>query len=168
MGRIRIIVISSLLLASLALTGCDIASTGPLSTAPTAPSSAPRVVNASPSAATSRTPSSTQTTACAGCETTGNVTVGKTVMQDGVQVLHIVAAGESYSPTLFNVKAGIPVRVEFSGKAVGCFKKPVFKSLGKKADMSSGSATIELGPLKPGSYVWASELGVGPGTVVVE
>jgi hypothetical protein len=162
-----------LLLAALALTGCDIASTGPLSVSPvSAPATqAPSASQPAtmPASASWSATSSAQTTACPACPNTGTVQVEGTVeMVDGVQVLRIVAQGETYTPNLFNVKAGVPVRVTFTGKAAGCFKQPTFKSLGKKLDISSGSGSIDLGPLEPGSYGWASALGVCPGTIVAK
>jgi hypothetical protein len=153
--------------AALTLTGCDIASSGPLATSPVANPAASNT--ASRTAASWSATGTAETTACPSCPSTSTAGVeGTVIMLDGVQCLEVVAKGESYSPTLFNVKAGVPVRVNFSGKAIGCFKQPTFKSLGKKLDISSGFGTIELGPLEPGSYEWASSLGVGPGTIVAK
>jgi hypothetical protein len=154
--------------AAIALTGCDVASSGPLATSPVTANS----IASNPASRTAASWSATgtaETTACPACPSTSTAGVeGAVIMLDGVQCLEIVAKGESYSPTLFNVKAGVPVRVNFSGKAIGCFKQPTFKSLGKKLDISSGFGTIDLGPLEPGSYEWASSLGVGPGTIVAK
>jgi hypothetical protein len=165
MARTRVFVIASVLAVALGLTGCNITATGPLSASPT---SAPRVVNAGPSTGATSTVPSTLPSACVECTNTGTPVVGEVVIKDGVQVLEVVANGESYSPNMFTVKAGVPVRVSFSGKPYGCFKRPTFKELHKNVDISSGSGSVDLGSLAPGTYGWASALGIGPGTIVVQ
>ena len=95
--------------------------------------------------------------------------VGKAVVKDGVQVLDVGIVGGAYSPNVFTVKAGMPITVVFSGKATGCVAKPMFKSLGKKADLTtSGTATIDLGTLKPGVYKFTCAMGMNAGTITVQ
>jgi plastocyanin domain-containing protein len=60
------------------------------------------------------------------------------------------------------------VRVVFTGKAKGCLAKPTFKALGKSGDVTqSGSASIDLGVLKPGTYTWTCAMGMNSGTITV-
>jgi hypothetical protein len=155
----------ALVVAGMALSGCDVTASGPLSTSPIG---APATATATP-AASRPASASADTSACPSCTTTSTAGIeGDVVTEGGVQLLQVRAEGESYSPNLFNVKAGVPVRITFTGKAIGCFKRPTFKSLGKTVDISSGSGSIDLGPLKKGSYTWTTSLGISPGTIVAK
>jgi hypothetical protein len=165
---ISVVAVALLVAAAFVLAGCDVTASGPLSVSPvTAPVATPgsTAAGAPGSALTS---ASVNATACTACTNTVNATLGAVEMVDGVQVLKVTANGETYSPNLFNVKAGVPVRMEFSGKPIGCFTRPTFKWLKTSINISSGSGSIDLGALQPGSYVWASALNVGPGTIVAK
>jgi len=151
--------------ALLTLTGCDLTASGPLSSTPvSAPAAAP-VAASYPSAIPSD-----PTSICPNCPSAAGTQVvpGKVVLKDGVEALEVHVVGETYTPNLFNVDAGVPVTVEFTGTALGCMKTPTFASLRKTGDVSTGSGSVELGPLKPGTYGWTSSLGIAPGTIVVK
>lgn len=107
---------------------------------------------------------------CAGCSTKSKapVVVGTPTDENGVQVLNIGVLGGFYSPNHFTVKADVPVTARFSGKAKGCLGHPVFSSLGKKADLTRGDATVNLGVLKPGTYKFSCSMGMGAGTIDVQ
>jgi hypothetical protein len=167
-GMATYLAAAAVLAAAILLSGCDVTASGPLSASPVTAPVAPVSNTAQGAPGSALTSASVNTTACTACTNTANATLGTVEMVGGVQVLKVSAYGETYSPNLFNVKAGVPVRMEFSGKPVGCFKHPTFKWLKTSINISSGSGSIDLGPLQPGSYVWTSALNVGPGTIVAE
>jgi len=71
-------------------------------------------------------------------------------------------------PNEFTAQAGLPVTVVFSGTAEGCLAEPEFPDLGVKADLSTGSATMELGVLEPGTYPFTCSMGVNEGHITVQ
>jgi len=89
-------------------------------------------------------------------------------VEDGVQVLKVGLADGYYAPNNFTVQAGMPVTVVFTGSAEGCLAEPEFPGLGLKGDMSGGSATFDLGQLRPGKYTFTCSMGVNVGTITVE
>jgi plastocyanin domain-containing protein len=94
---------------------------------------------------------------------------GPVETKDGVQVIAVGVKDGYYSPNQFKAKAGIPVTVVFTGSTKGCIGKPTFKTLGKKADFNdTGSATIELGALAPGTYEFACGMDMVGGKIIVE
>jgi plastocyanin len=99
----------------------------------------------------------------------GKSVAGAAVIKDGVQVVSIAIQGGYYVPNRITVQAGMPVRVVFTGKAKGCIAKPMFKSLGKKADLTgTGVATLELGTLTAGSYGFTCAMGMGDGAIIAQ
>jgi hypothetical protein len=159
------VALASLALALLGLTGCDLTASGPLSTAPVSAPATATAAASYPSAIPSN-----PTSICPNCPSAAGTQVvpGKVVLRSGVQVLEVHVVGETYTPNYFTVEAGVPVTVTFTGTARGCMKTPTFASLGKTGDVSTGSGSVELGPLKPGTYGWASSLGIAPGTIVAK
>lgn len=104
---------------------------------------------------------------CGGAGMAPKVT-GEVAMEDGTQVLRVGVAGGYYSPNQFVVKAGAPVKVVFTGSAKGCLAKPTFKELGKKADFTTGEATIDLDVLEPGTYGFTCGMGMVGGSITAE
>jgi plastocyanin len=126
---------------------------------------------ASSPSATAQSSPSTKPQICASCWGDGAPdpqTTGAPVLGDGVQVLKVGLASGYYQPNNFTVQAGTPVTVVFSGNAEGCLAEPEFAELGVKGDMSGGTATLALGPLKPGKYTFTCSMGVNEGTITVE
>ena len=73
-----------------------------------------------------------------------------------------------YTPNQFTVAAGMPTKITFTGKAVKCLGKPIFKSLSKKGDFTkTGSTTIDLGSLSAGTYEFTCGMGMTAGKIVV-
>jgi plastocyanin len=108
---------------------------------------------------------------CADCAGKGMAPMveGTTTMANGTQVIAIGVKDGYYNPNQFKAAAGSPITVTFSGKTKGCLGKPQFKSLGKNVDFNtSGSATIELGTLQPGTYEFACGMGMTGGKIVVQ
>jgi hypothetical protein len=108
---------------------------------------------------------------CASCWGDGgpDPTVGgQAQIENGVQVVRVGLQGGYYVPNEFTVKAGVPVTVVFSGSAKGCLAAPEFPDLGLKGDLSTGTATLELGTLGPGSYAFTCSMGVNEGHITVQ
>lgn len=94
---------------------------------------------------------------------------GTAVVENGVQVVNIAIEGGTYVPSAVTVKAGMPVKVVFTGKAKGCLAKPMFKDLGKKLDLTTtGAGTIDLGTVKAGAYKFTCSMGMNAGTITVQ
>ncbi len=91
---------------------------------------------------------------------------GHATLENGVQVLSIAIRGGTYVPNTFAVKAGVPVKVVFAGRAKGCLAKPTFKSLGKQVDLTAtDTGSVVLGPLAPGTYKFTCAMGMNGGTI---
>jgi plastocyanin domain-containing protein len=107
---------------------------------------------------------------CATCAGKGMAPMvkGTAVVENGVQVVRIGIKDGYYSPNMFMVKAGMPVKAIFSGEATECLAAPTFPSLNKKGDLGSGTATVELGTLKAGTYEFACGMKMTDGKIVVQ
>ena len=94
---------------------------------------------------------------------------GVTRLEDGVQLLEVDLEGGYYRPNRFTVRAGVPVKVVFTGWAEDCLGQPEFPELGLKGDLSStGRAVFPLGVLDPGTYTFTCAMGVNEGRITVE
>jgi plastocyanin len=153
---------AALVLIAIVASGCSTASEPARQTARTT-STAGRAT------ASATTVSDVQTcAACTGKKGMPPKTTGSAVISNGTQVIDVQLAGGYYSPNTFTVKAGAPVRVVFGGKAKGCLAKPKIASLNKQVDFTStGSATMDLGSLKPGVYTFTCGMGMNAGTITV-
>jgi hypothetical protein len=92
---------------------------------------------------------------------------GAAKMENGVQTIEIRVANGYYAPNTISAKAGVPTKVVFIGSVKGCLAKPMFASLGKKADFSSGSASLDLGSLPAGTYRFTCGMGRNAGTITL-
>jgi plastocyanin len=151
-------------IAALMLSGCT--------SAPTASMPASGMSAATPAVAESATANAASSAQlCAVCGGLGEPTeaLGTATMDNGTQVVSIKIVGGYYVPNKVTVKAGMPVKVVFSGFAKGCVAKPTFKSLGKATDVTAtGIGTIELGALTAGTYGFTCSMGANPGSIVVQ
>jgi hypothetical protein len=168
-------VMLSLAVAALSIAGCSAKATPASTKAPTTSGSTSMMAQQA-SAKSSKMPgmstSSKDATGqvCAECAGDGKPcqVKGQATVENGVQVVAIALKGGYYTPNNFTVKANMPVRVTFSGAAKGCLAHPTFKSLGKKADVTTGSASLDLGTLKPGVYQFSCGMGVNIGSITVQ
>jgi hypothetical protein len=106
---------------------------------------------------------------CAGCN--GKkipVVAGATTVQGSVQTVQIDVVDGYYAPNKITAKAGIPIKVVFSGKVKGCVGMPKFGSLGKQVDFTSGTATLDLGTLKAGTYEFTCKMGSNTSSFIVQ
>jgi uncharacterized protein len=160
-GSVRApVTLAALALVATAVCGCVTGS--PSATQPTG--GAPAV-----SASAAVVPASDVQT-CAECGGLGapKVVEGTAAVENGVQVVSVAIQGGYYVPNTFTVQAGMPVKAVFTGKAKGCVAKPKFASLGKSGDVTAtGSSTVDLGTLAPGTYGFTCAMGVNAGTIIV-
>jgi hypothetical protein len=118
---------------------------------------------------TGTTDPSVQTCGVCGGKGMPKTIVGIAAVKNGIQVISIAIQGGYYVPNHITAKSGMPIQVVFSGKAKGCIAKPMFKSLGKSGNLTStGTATLDLGTLKPGAYAFSCAMGMGDGLVTVQ
>lgn len=157
--------IGAMVLTGILATGCTKASAEKAPAVPAA--SQPAAKSGMPAGAT--TASDVQT--CLECDTKKMPAMveGKPVIENGVQVVNIAIQGGTYVPNVVAVKAGMPVKVVFTGKAKGCLAKPMFKALGKKLDLTTtGAGTIDLGAVKAGKYKFTCGMGMNAGTITAQ
>jgi hypothetical protein len=94
---------------------------------------------------------------------------GETMVLGGVQVLNVGLVDGYYRPNRFTVRAGVPVKVVFTGWAEDCLGHPEFPELELKGDLSrTGQAVFPLGPLEAGTYTFTCAMGVNEGRITVE
>lgn len=111
------------------------------------------------------------TQSCGECAGNGMAPMveGKATDHDGTQFVVVGIKDGYYTPNVIAVKAGVPTKVFFEGKATGCLSKPQFKALGLKADFGpSDTAQIDLGKLKAGTYQWMCGMGMTGGKIVAQ
>ena len=162
------------MLAALVLSSAGCAQTGMSSRAVNAKMSAEKATAASGMSMASAEGSGTtdpDAQACADCAGKGMAPMvdGTVETKDGVQVIAVGVKDGYYSPNQFRAKAGTPINVVFTGNTTGCLGKPKFATLDKSADFNdSGTATIELGALAPGTYEFACGMDMVGGKIIVE
>lgn len=160
--------VTVLALVAVAASGCTASQKAPAASAPAA-ASAPGAQPAAQKMANTSAASDVQTCFECGTKKMPMKVVGQPTVENGTQVVDIKITGGTYAPSSITVKAGMPVKVVFTGRAKGCLAKPTFASLGKKADLTtSGSATFDLGVLKPGTYKFTCGMGMNAGEIVVQ
>jgi len=92
--------------------------------------------------------------------------VGTAQLSDGVQKI-FVDVKLQYSPNVIHLKAGVPTEITFSS-AQGCTGVVQSQDLGFEEDLTSGSKTVKLDGLKPGTYGFSCGMNMIQGHVVVE
>lgn len=88
-------------------------------------------------------------------------------LQDGVQVVTMVADGNGYSPATTYVAADLPIRWEITSTApfycTAFLRAPDF---GVRMHLVGGLNTVNVPPLAPGSWPFACVMGMYDGTLV--
>jgi hypothetical protein len=161
-----LVLVLALLVLAVVVSGCSSGSYGAQPSGGT-PTKTGMLVNTA--SATSTPDPSVQT--CGTCDGKGmaKMTSGASVIKDGVQVVAIQIINGYYVPNKITAKAGMPLQETFTGKSKGCVSKPMFKSLGKKADLSTtGAASLDLGTLRPGVYKFTCAMGMNAGSITVQ
>lgn len=87
----------------------------------------------------------------------------------GVQEISVTVKG-GYTPDLIVVKAGQPVRLNFTRQeTASCSEMVLFPDFGKSAKLPTGeTVAIEFTPQKPGEYGFQCQMGMFRGKLVVE
>lgn len=146
-------------LTAIAVAGCATVANNPPASQPAAKPTATQA-----SASTSST--AQKCGVCAGKHMAPKVS-GTAETVNGAQVVNVSLVNGFYSPNSFVVKAGVPVTAVFTGQAVGCLAHPTFTSLGKTADLTKGgTVSVDLGTLKPGTYVFTCGMGMQKSAIV--
>lgn len=87
----------------------------------------------------------------------------------GVQEISVTVKG-GYTPDLIVVKAGQPVRLNFTRQeTASCSEMVLFPDFGKSAKLPTGeTVAIEFTPQKPGEFGFQCQMGMFRGKLVVE
>lgn len=110
---------------------------------------------------------------CAAC-TTGEVAppvAGTVEMLDGTQTINVAIKDGTYVPNRFAATPDAPVVMKFTveGKpATACVSKPTIKQLDQMIEITSGTKSMDLGTLEPGTYDLTCGMGRPVGQIVVQ
>jgi sulfite exporter TauE/SafE/copper chaperone CopZ len=91
-------------------------------------------------------------------------------LENGVQVIHLRlgSAALAYEPSdSYNVKVGVPVRLEIEGPGTGCRSRLVIPRLGLGVDLNQALNVLEFTPKDPGTYDFTCSMGMYPGRINV-
>jgi plastocyanin len=161
-GLVVAAAVGALVLTGIAASGCSTAA----SEKPATPVASNQAASKPSMPATVTTASDVQTCLECGTKKMPAMAKGTATVENGVQIVNIAIEGGTYVPNTIAVKAGMPVKVVFTGKAKGCLAKPTFKALDKKLDLTTaGSGTIDLGSVKAGTYKFTCGMGMNGGTI---
>lgn len=91
------------------------------------------------------------------------------IASSGYQEAMILVKG-GYTPDVIVVQAGKPVRLNFRREeTAACSEKVVFADFDKSADLPTGETVpVEFLPETPGEYVFACQMGMFRGRLIVE
>jgi hypothetical protein len=171
MVLVRVLAAAGIVAASVALAACSSATQTPGASTSSGSAQMPMSPSGAMQAGSPSVAYASNVETCATCAGEGMAPMvqGSATTKGGVQVVNVGIKDGYYSPNMFMVKSGAPVRVVFTGKAAGCLAKPMFKTLNKSADFEkTGTATIDLGNLQAGTYEFTCGMGMVGGKVVVK
>jgi plastocyanin domain-containing protein len=91
------------------------------------------------------------------------------VVSGGAQEVAITVKG-GYTPDVIVVKAGRPVRLQFTRQeSASCSEMVLFPDFNQSAKLPEGQAvTLEITPSKPGEYGFQCQMGMLRGKLIVE
>jgi plastocyanin domain-containing protein len=89
--------------------------------------------------------------------------------RDGLQRITVEVDG-GYTPSVFRVRAGQPVRVDFKRNDSGsCTEEVVFGDFGIRTFLATGTTTpVQFTPRQAGTYEFACGMGMVRGKMIVE
>jgi sulfite exporter TauE/SafE/copper chaperone CopZ len=100
---------------------------------------------------------------------TGKKEVGNTVNQENVQVVEMTVGYYGFSPNVFNVKQGIPVKWIIKGENVtGCTNEIIMPSANIKKKIQPGENIIEFTPTGTGTINFSCWMGMTRGKFIVK
>lgn len=92
----------------------------------------------------------------------------KAELKDGVQIIRMTADANGYSPNVFFVQKGIPVKWIIDGKEItSCNNQIVIPSLNQQKDLVSGENTIEFTPKDTSDISFSCWMGMKNGIIKV-
>lgn len=97
---------------------------------------------------------------------TGEPVEGTAKASGDVQTI-AVEVGNTYSPNIIKLKAGIPAQITF-GQGSGCTAQVMSSELGFSEDLSSGPKVVALPALTKGTYSFSCGMSMVFGQIVVE
>lgn len=97
------------------------------------------------------------------------VTASQARQESGKQVAEITVDG-GYSPSVIELKAGVPAELVFNRKdPSACFNEVILPDFGEKASLPvDQSYTLKINPEKPGEYSYSCGMHMFFGKVVVK
>jgi sulfite exporter TauE/SafE len=91
------------------------------------------------------------------------------LISEGFQEIHMDATASGYSPNMFVLKKGVPVKWIINGKEItGCNKEIQVPKLGLTIDLKEGEQTINFTPTESGTISWSCWMGMLHGTFIVQ
>lgn len=90
------------------------------------------------------------------------------VMENGVQVVRMTESNDGYSPNIFSIKKGVPVRWEIDAQApYSCASTIVVPKLNIQKSLKSGKNLIEFTPEETGKIPFSCSMGMYTGAFSV-
>jgi sulfite exporter TauE/SafE/plastocyanin domain-containing protein/copper chaperone CopZ len=97
-----------------------------------------------------------------------NANVGVAKIENGVQIVNMSADGRGYSPNVFYIQKGIPVKWVIDGKQItSCNNEIVIPSLKVRKKLKAGENIAEFTPDKTGDLSFSCWMGMIPGVFKV-
>ncbi|MDD5749761.1 MAG: sulfite exporter TauE/SafE family protein [Patescibacteria group bacterium] len=95
--------------------------------------------------------------------------IGQTVEQGDYQIINMVVDYRGFTPNVFYLKKGLPVKWLIDGQQVsGCTNEIIVPSLGLSQKISSGENVVEFLPDKAGTIAFSCGMGMVRGQFIVE
>jgi len=99
----------------------------------------------------------------------GKKVVGSTTVQNNIQIIKMDITYQGFSPNIFKVKKGIPVKWIINGEQItGCSNEIIISSLNIRKKISSGENIINFTPEKAGIINFSCWMGMIRGKFIVE
>jgi sulfite exporter TauE/SafE/copper chaperone CopZ len=99
----------------------------------------------------------------------GTASSNVALLSDGYQEIRMTVDAGGYTPDVFILKKGVPVKWIIDGKQItNCNKAIQVPKLGLSFDIKQGEQTIEFTPTESGTISWSCWMGMIPGTFIVK
>lgn len=104
-----------------------------------------------------------------GSDNQATAEVPAVTLQDGVQVATIQVKNDGFYPANIEVKAGVPVKLNFNKQtSITCIRSVLSKDLDIDAYLNKGDNIITLNNLEPGTYKFDCDMLMYHGTITVK
>ncbi|MBT4849480.1 hypothetical protein HON36_01370 [Candidatus Parcubacteria bacterium] len=96
-------------------------------------------------------------------------TEGVAISQDNLQIINMTVDYRGYTPGVFRLKKGVPVKWIINGdKASGCTNEIISRDLGIRKKLVPGDNIIEFTPQKEGTASFSCWMGMVRGKFIIE